>query len=109
MDKQAVGETETTTEGLAALTRHVVTGSIKGELDPKFIRTLAERIANEYDAMFRCGRTDGEDADDVVAAMNMLKAITDSNEGTLLSCALNRLRSADADADELERVSRDVN
>ena len=102
MGQRTVDATDTTAEGLAALTRQIVTGSIRGELDSGFVRSLAKCIAKEYDLMLRCGRTDGEHASEVVAAMDMLRAITDSNDGRLLSGALTRLRLADAD--ELEAM-----
>ncbi|WP_354677744.1 hypothetical protein [Cupriavidus plantarum] len=95
MEQSLSIKTETTFEGLATLTRHVVAGSIKGELHPGFVWSIAKRIAKEYDAMLRYERN-GEDLGEVVAATDMLRGIIASHEGKTLSSALSRLRPSDA-------------
>ena len=90
--------TDTTAEGLASLIYHIAHGASQGQLDPEFVRKLSKRVDKEIEAMEDTDKLTDTDRDRLHHAVQTLHATADAEEGALLTRALERLRSGDAEA-----------
>lgn len=98
MKRDPAVATETTAEGLAALIYHIAHGASQGQLDPEFVRKLCKRVDKEIEAMEDTAKLAAPDRDRLHHAVQTLRATADAEEGALLTRALERLRSVDAQA-----------
>lgn len=106
MKRHPIAVTETTPEGLTALIYHIAHGASQGQLDPEFVRKLSKRVDKELEAMEQAERLTAPDKERLHHAVQALHSTVDEEEGARLTRALERLRSADAQAEHKAHGAR---
>lgn len=100
MKRQPNVATETTPDGLAALIYHIAHGASQGQLDPEFVRKLCKRVDKEIEAMEDGDKLAAPERERLHHAVQTLRNTADAEEGALLTRALERLRTVDAQTDQ---------
>ncbi|GJG98027.1 hypothetical protein [Cupriavidus pauculus] len=90
--------TVTTPEGLASLIYHIAHGASQGQLDPEFVRKLCKRVDKEIEALEDTDTLAAPERERLHHAVQTLRTTADTEEGALLTRALERLRTVDAQA-----------
>lgn len=106
MKHHAIAVTETTPEGLTALIYHIAHGAAQGHLDPEFVRKLCKRIDKELEVLESADQLTEPDRESLRHAAQTLHNTADAEEGALLTRALERLRSTDAETNGAAQAAR---
>lgn len=96
MNPETVAVTETTPEGLTALTSHIANAAAQGQLDPEFVRKLCKRIGKELELMQAAGMLSQPALAGLEEAVQALRCTADHEESAMLTRALRRLREEDS-------------
>ncbi|MDQ0138536.1 hypothetical protein [Cupriavidus necator] len=84
--------TETTAEGLRSLIEHIEEAGTHGQLDPKFVRKLAKRIANEFQDMRATMPPGDSELAGLEERIEILLLAADRSCGARLTKSLQKLR-----------------